>query len=114
VMQQLGQRGLLKSEQGAHGGYQIVRDLSRVSLYELIEVILGPVGISKCMHEPCEIQETCNIFSPVSYLNRKLVEFYSNLPVRELLNAKHITTQDKAAISSAASIAAAEISGGQL
>lgn len=90
VLQILAHKGLLKSEQGAYGGYQIVRDLSRVSVYELIEVILGPMGISKCLHESkCEIQESCNIFSPVNFLNKKLIEFYCNISLKDLLAPKY-------------------------
>jgi Rrf2 family protein len=88
ALQVLAQKGVLKSEQGAHGGYQITRDLSRVSLYELIEMILGPVGVAKCLHEgegACEIRGTCNIVSPVQALNRRLVDFYKGLSVGELL-----------------------------
>ncbi len=51
VLQTLAQHGMLRSEQGAHGGYQLVKDLHRISLYELMETIVGPVEIAKCLHE---------------------------------------------------------------
>ena len=87
VMQLMAQQGLLKSEQGAFGGYQLTRDLAKVSVNDLIEIIFGRVELAKCMHkdEPCEIQKTCNIVSPVTLLNQRLTEFYKGLPLRELL-----------------------------
>lgn len=94
VMQILAQKGVLRSEQGAHGGYQITKDLARVSFYEIMEIILGPVAVAKCLHEEqggesaCEIRETCNIVSPVAALNRKLIEFYRSLTVAELLEPR--------------------------
>lgn len=90
VLQTLAHKGLLKSEQGAHGGYLIVRDLSKVSLYELIEMILGPLGIAKCLHgeESCDLIDRCNILGPVGTLNRRLIEFYRSLTVAELLKVK--------------------------
>lgn len=88
VMQVMAQKGLLKSEQGAAGGYQITKDLSRVTLHELMAVIQGPTKIAKCIHkqEPCELQMNCNIISPITNLNQKLNEFYKNVSLQELLN----------------------------
>ena len=79
-----GQR-ILQAEQGAHGGYLIVRDLERVTLYDLMEMILGSMGVAKCLNSICEIRSTCNIVSPVQTLNRKLGEFYRSLTLAELV-----------------------------
>lgn len=102
VMQILAQKGILRSEQGAHGGYQITRDLGRVSFYEILEWILGPMAVAKCLHEDtdstCEIRGTCNIVSPVITLNRKIVEFYKSLTVAELLDPRQGSGQGRAAI----------------
>lgn len=90
VMQQMAHRGLLRSEQGVHGGYFIIKDLGRVSFYELMEMILGPVGVVKCLHgdESCELMDRCNIQSPVSVLNRKLIQFYQGVSLAEILRIK--------------------------
>ncbi|MEZ0392233.1 MAG: Rrf2 family transcriptional regulator [Pseudobdellovibrionaceae bacterium] len=87
VMQIMAQNGILKSEQGVNGGYQITKDLSKVTLQDLIEVIQGPTQIAKCIHkeEACELQSSCNIISPVQTLNQKLNDFYKNLTLKELL-----------------------------
>lgn len=87
VMQVMAQRGLLRSEQGATGGYQIFKDLNKISLQDLIEMIDGPTGITKCIHgeSACEIQQTCNIASPIVNLNSKLSEFYKSVSLKELL-----------------------------
>ena len=92
VLQQLAQRGILKSEQGAYGGYQVIRDLSRVSFYELLETTLGPMGVAKCLHAEeatsCEMINTCNIVTPVQILNRRLMDFYKGLSISELLDPR--------------------------
>lgn len=91
VLQQLTAREILRSEQGPHGGYLLIRDLSRVSFYELSEVILGPLGLAKCLQseQDCELKSRCNIASPVAALNRRLMEFYQSLSVGELLRLRH-------------------------
>ncbi|MFP5518302.1 MAG: RrF2 family transcriptional regulator [Bdellovibrionia bacterium] len=87
VMQIMASKGLLRVEHGAMGGYQITRDLSKVSMHELYELLEGPTGIVKCIQkeEPCEIYETCNIVSPLTALNRRLIEFYKGISLKELL-----------------------------
>jgi Rrf2 family transcriptional regulator, nitric oxide-sensitive transcriptional repressor len=96
VMQSMAQRSLLKSEQGAYGGYYIACDLHRVSLHDLIEVVLGPVGIAKCLSQgisDCEIATTCNVTAPVLFLNNKLIEFYKSISLYEVLGAQPAATQ---------------------
>ena len=87
VMQVMAQKGWLKSEFGALGGYQITKDLSRVTLNDLMNVIQGPTKIAKCLHkeEPCEIQSSCNIMSPVQNLNQRLTEFYKSVTIKDIL-----------------------------
>jgi Rrf2 family protein len=91
VLQQLAARQILRSEQGPHGGYLLIRDLARVSFYELNEIILGPVALARCLQsdDDCELKSRCNIASPLAILNRRLEEFYQALSVGELLRVRH-------------------------
>lgn len=90
VMQLMAQKGLLKSEQGAYGGYVLVRDLSRVSFYDLHQMILGPLSLVKCAHgsATCDLISHCNVQNPLSVFNDKIIEFYSQLSLQELLQVK--------------------------
>lgn len=87
VMQVMAQKSWLRSEHGALGGYQITKDLSKVSFRDLMEVIEGPMAIVRCLHKenPCEIIDSCNIVSPLATLNSKLNEFYQGLNLKDLL-----------------------------
>lgn len=101
VMQQMAQKGgILLAEYGVNGGYQIKKDLSKVSLHELNEIIEGPSALVKCLHklkkdEACDIQDTCNIVSPISNLNHKLIEFYKGVSLKELLVERTISPARK-------------------
>jgi DNA-binding IscR family transcriptional regulator len=92
-MQTMAQKGLLKSEQGAHGGYHLLKDVSKVSFYELVEMIEGPIGIARCMAQEevsgCEFSGTCNIVSPVNFLNERLIGFYKNLSLLDLVDVQN-------------------------
>jgi DNA-binding IscR family transcriptional regulator len=91
VMQQMVQGKFLKSEQGAYGGYLIQKDLSKVTLRELIDSVVGPVEVAKCISESpadafCEIRDKCNIMGPIFALNEKLIRFYDEIVLLDLLN----------------------------
>lgn len=88
VLQAMTHHGLLRSEQGAHGGYQIQRDLGRVSFLDLVEMVAGSLHFANCLYEDeshCELVPTCNIISPITRLNERLKEFYKGLSLRGLL-----------------------------
>ena len=87
VLQLMAQKGFVKAEHGAHGGYMLSRDLSELSLQDLIEVIQGPTTLAKCIsdEEPCEMQSSCNIISPIAILDKKLNDFYRGISLKELL-----------------------------
>lgn len=87
VMQAMAQKSLLRAEQGAFGGYQITKDLSKVTMLHLLEIIEGPTVMVKChsKESPCGIQGTCNILSPIQVLQSKLNEFYGNITLKDLL-----------------------------
>lgn len=90
VMQLMSQKNLLKSEQGASGGYQIIRDLGKTTVHDLVEWIEGTTALVKCIQkeEPCEISQRCNIVSPLATLNNKVNDLYRNITLRELFVEK--------------------------
>jgi Rrf2 family transcriptional regulator, nitric oxide-sensitive transcriptional repressor len=95
VMQQMVQGKFLKSEQGAYGGYLIMRDLTKVTVKDLIERVVGPLEIVKCIapevnpaNLSCELKDTCNIMQPLTQLNEQLIKFYEGINLHHLLNVK--------------------------
>lgn len=99
VMQQMAQKGgIIRAEYGANGGYQITKDLAKVSIHDLLEMIEGPTALVKCLNKEvtCDIHGTCNIVSPVTNLNAKLTEFYKGVSLKDLLIDKE-TGKEKVA-----------------
>lgn len=91
VLQIMAQNGLLKASPGAHGGYQILKDLSKISFLELTEWILGPMQLVDCLTDEdknCGLTNTCNIISPINRLSGKIKTFYQSLAVRDLVEAQ--------------------------
>ena len=67
VLQRLVQRGLLVSQQGTRGGYQLGRGPSQVSVADVIQAIEGPVTVTACSTDDgqCEQFSKCNIGKPL-------------------------------------------------
>ena len=88
VLRILNTRGVLRSEQGAHGGYRIAANLDQVSFADLIEMIEGQLGFTDCIKLGecgCSMLERCNILSPMQAVNARLLEFLRTIKLAELV-----------------------------
>lgn len=87
VMQLMVRSKILKAEIGAGGGYMLVRDLSKISFLEIVELVTGKIKVVRCASNAggCEILSSCNVVSPLRELNNKLIQFYGDLTVADLL-----------------------------
>lgn len=92
VLQILTQHNILKAEQGARGGYQLVKDLSQVTVKELSDMIVGEIEIANCFHgdySQCGASANCNIIAPMLNLNEKINGLFDKIKVSELIESKH-------------------------
>ena len=88
----MAQHKVMHAEQGAKGGYQIIRDLSKFSLKELSDMIIGPIEIANCFHgdySNCGITATCHIIAPMLSLNEKLNKLFAEIMVTDLIESRH-------------------------
>ena len=91
VLQNLAAAGVLRSAQGAHGGYQLARPLSEVTFGELSEAVVGPMQFSYCLHRDrvrCQLAECCNVISPIIRLSDRIEELFYSMSLEELLHAE--------------------------
>lgn len=90
VLQIMTQHEILKAEQGAKGGYRIIMDLKKLSMKDLSTMIAGPIRIANCLYETtksesCEVHCNCRIMDPMTYLNERMNELFTDISVGELL-----------------------------
>ena len=92
------QEEVLRAEQGAKGGYQIVRNLSQFSIKELSDMIIGPVEIANCFHggnySQCTISPTCHIIAPMLNLNENIKKMFDTIMVGDLIESKNQAEKD--------------------
>ena len=92
VLQIMAQHEIVRAEQGAHGGYQILKDLSKVTLQDLTQMIEGPIQIVNCFHgnySHCDITSSCNVISPMLNLNERIAALFKTIDVQELISSRN-------------------------
>lgn len=86
TMQRLAKASILRSVQGANGGYQVAKDLSAVSFLDLMEAVIGKVAAVNCLKKRgCDRSDSCTIAGPMHRLNEKLCEFYAGVSIMGLI-----------------------------
>lgn len=88
VLQVLNNKNILESIKGTKGGYTLKQDLAQLTYAQLVEIIEGKKSMMVCLTSKgtiCDKHNTCNIISPLDYLNRKATAFFSSLTIQEIL-----------------------------
>ncbi len=89
VLKTLGQRGVIRSVRGVHGGYALAVPPAELTLARLIESVEGPVRLVRCSppqdgDSECELAKCCSIRSPVQRIHARLVQFLEQVTVADL------------------------------
>ena len=102
VLRKLNTAGYVRSYKGVEGGYELTRSGDEINVLEIIELIDGPVRISKCLecdHEcsrnPCKLD--CKMHIAFDAINDKLIENLGSITVR-MLHDKSVSHADIADI----------------
>lgn len=102
VLRKLTAGGYVRSYKGVCGGYELARAGDSIKVLELIELIDGPVRISKCLdcgHEcsknPCKTD--CKMHIAFGVVNKKLIENLGMINIR-MLHDQNVSSSDIADI----------------
>lgn len=97
VLQRLTRRGLLTSQQGTRGGYQLARAASGISIADVIQAIDGPVAVTACSAhaDRCGQFAKCNVRDPLWKIREIIVSALKTTTVSEL--AKDVMLPEVAA-----------------
>ena len=102
VLRKLSTGGFVRSYKGVQGGYELTRPGDELRVLDIIELIDGPVKISKCLeceHEcsrnSCKMD--CKMHIAFDVVNQKLIENLGLITVR-MLHDKNVSATDIADI----------------
>ena len=86
ILQKLVKSGLLRSQHGSNGGYTLARDASKISAFEVIRAIDGPLFITSCVtvRGECGQSDRCNIREPLRKVNQSIETVLRRITISEM------------------------------
>jgi Rrf2 family protein len=98
IFQTLARAGLLVSHAGTNGGYALARPASKISAFEVIRAIDGPLFITSCItiHGSCDLAGHCTIKEPLGKVNDSIKDLLSNIRISDLTETAEATRGDEA------------------
>ncbi len=99
VLQRLVRRGLLVSQHGTRGGYQLARPPSQMSVADVIQAIDGPVTVTACSADDptCEQFPTCNVRDPLWQVRQRILLALGECSIAELAAEPAVALAPRAA-----------------
>ncbi|MEE9391359.1 MAG: SUF system Fe-S cluster assembly regulator [Planctomycetota bacterium] len=88
ILKGLSHEGLLDSQRGPTGGYQLARPADQIRLVEIIEAIEGPIAMTSCCGPEeaasCNIAENCRVRVNWQRINHKIHEALSDMSLADM------------------------------
>ena len=86
ILQRLAKAGLLQSQHGTNGGYTLARDASKISAFEVIRAIDGPLFITSCItvRGECDQTQRCTIREPLRRVNQSIEDVLKSITLLEM------------------------------
>src|ERR1700753_2676172 len=87
ILQTLAKAGLLVSHAGTNGGYALARPADKITAFEIVRAIDGPLFITSCItvHGPCDLHGTCTIKEPLRKVNDSIKDLLSGIHISDLV-----------------------------
>src|SRR5689334_20950364 len=86
ILQRLVKDGLLHSQHGSNGGYTLARAAAKISAYEVIRAIEGPLFITSCItvRGECDQSNRCTIREPLRRVNQSIEEVLRGISIADM------------------------------
>lgn len=91
ILQRLTKAGLLVSQYGTNGGYTLARDPKKISAFEVIRAIEGPLFITSCStgDADCDQSYRCTVRAPLRKVSRSIEDVLNRLTIWEMIEPEH-------------------------
>jgi Rrf2 family protein len=87
VLQKLGKKGLVISQNGPKGGYLLAKGASDISVLSVIQAIEGHIGITECYHNEdshCVQMPRCNIRTPLRNIQNSIYSLLESMSIEDM------------------------------
>ena len=87
VLQKLGKKGLVISQNGPKGGYLLAKSANDISVLSVIQAIEGHIGITECYHNEdshCVQMARCNIRTPLRNIQNSIYSLLESMSIEDM------------------------------
>ncbi len=86
ILQELTKTGIIRSVQGAYGGYVLNLSAREVSLADIVQAIEGPIRLTECedAEHNCDRYEICDLKSTFGPIQKQLVSYFKTVTLADL------------------------------
>lgn len=87
VLKALSHAELLKSERGAQGGYNLMRNPKNISVAEIITALEGPIALTECVSDEshCEQESHCDVQTNWTRINNAVFHALDEVKLSDML-----------------------------
>lgn len=89
ILKQLQHGGLLHSERGLKGGYQLARDEMDITMADIITAVDGPIAITECTQaaelSDCNLEALCPTRSGWHKINKAVKQAFESVSLADIL-----------------------------
>ena len=88
IQHELVQQGVLRSVRGAKGGMLLNVDPEKFTLFQLIEIVQGPVSVAICTNDPdwCARRQGCQFHKVWQGANVIMRDYLTSVSIKDLLD----------------------------
>ena len=86
ILQELTKTGIIRSVQGAYGGYILNLSAKDVSLADIVQAIEGPIRLTECEDEEhnCDRYEVCDLRETFGPIQKQMVSYFKAVTLADL------------------------------
>ncbi len=86
VLKTLARAGLLQSQRGTKGGYQLSRPPAQITMADILQAMEGPIGLTECGSSPgaCLRESRCNVRTNWQRISQAVGEALARVSLAEM------------------------------
>lgn len=92
ILQQLAKQKVLNSTKGPHGGFSLMKDPKKVTLFDIVKIIDGDEIFTNCIIRDCSCKEAekhndpCALHDHYARVRTDLIELFSRTTIQNLVS----------------------------
>lgn len=86
VLKTLARAGLLQSQRGTKGGYQLTRPATQITVADILQAMEGPIGLTECGSSPgaCLRESRCGVRTNWQRISQAVGEALARVSLAEM------------------------------